>query len=80
MTVTGHNRRRRRARKRRRQQEKEQDQCQAITSSGEQCGNAAVWPEDDPEYCHLEAHKKQHESYESSDTEDQQEEDNGGEE
>lgn len=45
-------------------EEEDLNNCQAKTSSGEQCSNTAVWPEEDPEYCHIEAHKKNHENYE----------------
>jgi len=38
--------------------------CAAITSSGEQCSNTAVWPEGEEKYCHIDAHKKEHEDYE----------------
>lgn len=32
--------------------------CQAITASGEQCSNKAVFPENDPQYCHIKSHQK----------------------
>ena len=34
----------------------DEDQCQATTTSGEQCRNEAKYPEDDPKYCGV--HKK----------------------
>jgi hypothetical protein len=31
----------------------EPSQCQATTTSGDQCQNTAKYPEDDPKYCHI---------------------------
>lgn len=37
-----------------------QPRCQAITASGNQCSNPAIFPEDDPEYCHIDSHQKRY--------------------
>jgi len=40
--------------------ETEYEVCQATTQTGEQCSNQAVYPEDDPQYCHISSHKKEY--------------------
>ena len=37
-----------------------QPRCQAITASGNQCSNPAIYPEDDPQYCHISSHQKKY--------------------
>ena len=34
--------------------------CQAKTAEGESCQNVAVFPENDPQYCHLPQHQSMH--------------------
>lgn len=34
-------------------QEGEDTSCQATTTTGNSCSNAATWPEDNPQYCHI---------------------------
>lgn len=33
--------------------------CQAVTSSGNQCKNEAIYPENNPKACHIKSHQKQ---------------------
>ena len=51
------------------QEEKEDKKCIAKTSAGNSCNNTAIWPEDNPQACHLESHQNQIKAIEEAEQE-----------
>jgi len=47
--------------------------CQAKTQEGESCSNRAVWPPDDPRFCHLPAHQPDEEEIPEGQLEEKEE-------